>query len=141
MKVFKFFEGHLEKRRVFTNFMDAMDDYHLGDITTPIHIEEPAPPLKPFNLNLLVDVFGRLPSYAIVFEVPPDDGYESMIGTTFRNLIHGDLNIGWCFTMLTIIRNIDNTVTNINYENCDDLNMMGLVFDVNDRITIHYRER
>ena len=35
MTPFKFFEGLSIKQRVFTDWMDAMDDYHLGGIQPP----------------------------------------------------------------------------------------------------------
>lgn len=35
MKLFKFFEGQIKKERVFTDYMDRMDDYFLGGITEP----------------------------------------------------------------------------------------------------------
>jgi hypothetical protein len=144
MKTFKFFEN--KKERVFTDFMDALDDYHLLGTPSPTHhIEVPAQQLKVFNLNVLStpDVFARIPSYNVVIE-PNDYSANSIRHGTIDDLINGRFEIPWCFTSLTIRRGGETqetftSYTVITYENVDEINSRGLLFDREDSIIIsHY---
>lgn len=136
---FKFFEGKSTKRRVFTDFMDALDDYHLGNIQPTHHLEVPEPRLKPFTLNIFTDVFGRIPSYALAFESSNIDEYEVIRGTTIGQFISGELNIPWCFTELSITRISDNSHVSIHYQNVEEMDRMALIFDPLDTVTICYK--
>jgi hypothetical protein len=135
MRDFKFFQ---KEERVFTQWMDQMDDYFLGGIRHAIEV--PRPPLKPFTLNLFTEVFGRIPSYALAFESSNVDDYEVIRGTTISQFINGELNIAWCFTSLSITRVNDNSNVTITYDNVDEMDRMGLIFDTQDLATISYRQ-
>jgi len=141
MKTFKFFVNN--KERAFTQWMDEMDDYHLGGIR---HAREtPAQQLKTFNLNVLStpDMFARIPSYNIVIE-PNDYSANQIRHGTIDDLINGRFGIPWCFTSLTIRRGGETqetftSYTVITYENVDEINSRGLLFDREDSIIIsHY---
>lgn len=139
---FKFFEGPAKKERVFTDFMDALDDYHLGGIPLPTthHMEVQATRLmRPFTLNLFVEVSGRIPTFLFAIEQSSTDDYEIIRGTTLGQLTGGELNIPWCFVSLTIQRNSDNSIVRINYEDVDIIDRMGLIFDPQDLVTITYK--
>jgi hypothetical protein len=136
---FKFFEGKTTKRRVFTDFMDALDDYHLGNIQPTHHLEVPGPRLRPFTLNVHTEVFGRIPSYALAFEPSNIDDYEVIRGTTIGQFIGGELNIPWCFTELSITRISDNSHISIHYQNVEEMDRRALIFDSQDMVTICYK--
>ncbi len=142
MKTFKFFEGEATKQRVFTDFMDALDDYHLGGIPLPTthHLEEPATRLmRPFTLNVHTEVFGRIPTFLLAIESSNLDDYEVLRGTTIGILTNGELNIPWCFTELSITRISDNSNVTITYDNVDELDRRALIFDPLDTVTICYK--
>jgi len=137
---FKFFEGEATKQRVFTDFMDAMDDYHLGGIEPPTHhLEVPGPRLKPFTLNVFAEVLGRIPTFSMAFETSDLNTYEVLRGSTIGALTSGELNIPWCFTELHITRISDNSHVSIHYNNVDEMDRRGLIFDPQDRVTICYK--
>lgn len=142
MREFKFFKSE-NKERAFTQWMDEMDDYHLGGIR---HAREtPAQQLKTFNLNVLStpDMFARIPSYNIVIE-PNDYSANQIRHGTIDDLINGIFGIPWCFTSLTIRRGGETqdtftSYTVITFENVDEINSRGLLFDREDSIIIsHY---
>jgi hypothetical protein len=141
IKHFKFFEGEITKQRVFTDFMDALDDYHLGGIPLPTthHLEEPARRLKPFTLNVHTEVFGRIPTFLIAIEQSNIDDYEVLRGTTIGQLTRGELNIPWCFTEISITRISDNSVVSIHYDNVDEMDRRALIFGPQDLVTICYK--
>ena len=139
IKHFKFFEGEATKQRVFTDFMDALDDYHLGGIEPVHHLEEPARRLKPFTLNVHTEVFGRIPTFLIAIEQSNIDDYEVLRGTTIGQLTRGELNIPWCFTKISITRISDNSVVSIHYDNVDEMDRRALIFDPQDLVTICYK--
>lgn len=139
IRPFKFFEGKSTKQRVFTDFLDALDDYHLGGIQPTHHLEVPRQRLKPFTLNVFTDVFGRVPSFTLAFESSNVDDYEVIRGTTIGQIIGGELNIPWYFTEFSITRVGDNSNVTITYENVDEMNRMGLIFDPQDTVTICYK--
>ena len=138
MSTFKFFEGIAEKQRVFTDFMDALDDYHLlGNPTPTHHMEVPAPRLKPYNLNVIdTIIFGRIPRYAIAIE-PYETTLSSSLVGTISDLINGRFEIPWCFTSITIQR-CTSGIVEINYDNVDEIDRFGLIFDSRDIITVKY---
>jgi hypothetical protein len=144
---FKFFEGPAKKQRVFTDFLDALDDYHLGDIPLATHVqrgqrrEVPGPRLKPFTLNLMLfaEVLGRIPTFSMAFESSDLNTYETLRGTTIGQLTSGELGIPWCFTELHITRISDNSHVSIHYNNVDEMDRRGLIFDPQDRVTICYK--
>ena len=137
---FKFFEGGATKQRVFTDFMDAMDDYHLGGIEPPTHhLEVPGPRLKPFTLNVFAEVLGRIPTYRFLFESSDLNTYETLRGSTIGTLTSGELGIPWCFTELHVTRISDNSHVSIHYDNVDEMDRRGLIFDPQDRVTICYK--
>ena len=69
-----------KEERVFTDWMDQMDDYHLGGIRHSIEV--PGPRLKPFTLNVFAEVLGRIPTYYFLFESSDLNTYETLRGTT-----------------------------------------------------------
>jgi len=143
MSTFKFFEGKAEKQRVFTDFLDALDDYHLGGIPLPqLHMEVPATQLKAFTLNVMSNVFGRIPNYTLAFE--PDGGRMRVIDGTIDDIINCRFGIPWCFTSLTIRRGGPTQQTFleyviINYNNVEQIAGRNLVFSAEDRIIIRYK--
>lgn len=143
IKYFKFFEGEATKQRVFTNYMDAMDDYHLGGIPPPPtthHLEEPATGLmRPFTLNVHTEVFGRIPTFLLAIESSDLNDYEVIRGTTIGQLTSGELGIPWCFTQLSITRISDNSQVTITYDNVDEMDRRALIFDPQDTVTICYK--
>jgi hypothetical protein len=141
IKHFKFFEGEATKQRVLTDFMDALDDYHLGGIPLPTthHLEVPGPRLKPFTLNVFAEVLGRIPTFSMAFESSDLNTYETLRGTTIGELTSGELGIPWCFTELHITRISDNSHVSIHYNNVDEMDRRGLIFDPQDRVTICYK--
>ena len=141
IKHFKFFEGEATKQRVFTDFMDALDDYHLGGIPLPTthHLEVPGPRLKPFTLNVFAEVLGRIPTFSMAFESSDLNTYETLRGSTIGTLTSGELGIPWCFTELHITRISDNSHVSIHYDNVDEMDRRGLIFDPQDAVTICYK--
>jgi hypothetical protein len=146
IKHFKFFEGPAKKQRVFTDFMDALDDYHLGGIPLATHVqrgqrrEVPGPRLKPFTLNVFAEVLGRIPTFSMAFESSDLNTYEVLRGSTIGALTSGELNIPWCFTKLSITRISDNSLVSIHYDNVNEMDRRGLIFDPQDRVTICYKQ-
>ncbi len=138
---FKFFEGSPKKQRVFTDYLDALDDYHLGGIPLPTthHLEVPGPRLKSFTLNVFAEALGRIPNFLMAFEPSNLTDYEVLRGSTIGQLTSGELNIPWCFTELLITRISDNSLVSIHYDNVDEMDRRGLIFDPQDRVTICYK--
>jgi hypothetical protein len=140
MRDFKFLQPE-NKQRVFTDYLDALDDYHLGGIPLPTthHLEVPGPRLKPFTLNVFAEVLGRIPNFLMTFEPSNIDDYEVLRGTTIGQLTSGELNIPWCFTELLITRISDNSVVSIHYDNVNEMDRRALIFDPQDLVTICYK--
>jgi hypothetical protein len=140
IKTFKFLQPS-KKERVFTDFMDALDDYHLGGIQPPSHhIEVQATGLmRPFTLNLFANVLGRIPTHLFAIEQSNLDDYEVLRGTTLGQLTSGELGIPWCFTELSITRISDNSLVSIHYDNVGEMDRRGLIFDPQDVVTICYK--
>ena len=135
---FKFFEG--QKQRVFTDYMDAMDDYFLGGIQ---HAREiPAQQLKTFNLNVMNNPVGRIPSYNLPFT--PVGIYQTrVVNGTIQDLILGRLGIE-LFVDLTIRRGGEtqdtfSSYTILTYDNVDTMNQRGLIFDSEDMVVVRYK--
>lgn len=130
------------KKRVFTDYLDAMDDYFLGNIPTSYYMERPAQ-FKMFNLNVMLDVFGRIPSYTIAFE-PYDNNVESVYGTV-DDLINFRLSVSHQpIVELTIRRGgitqeTFSSYTIITHENVDTLNAAALIYAPEDRIIVRYK--
>ena len=141
IKHFKFFEGGPTKRRVFTDFMDAMDDYHLGGIQPPQYrtVVQDTGLMRPFTLNVFAEALGRIPTFLMAIEQSNLNDYEVLRGTTISQLISGELNIPWCFTHLSITRISDNSQITITYYNADELDRSALIFDPQDLVTICYK--
>jgi len=131
IKHFKFFEGEATKQRVFTDMMVYRIPQH--------HLEVPGPRLKPFTLNVFAEVLGRIPTYLFAFESSDLNTYENLRGTTLGQLTSGELGIPWCFTKLSITRISDNSLVSIHYNNVDEMDRRGLIFDPQDRVTICYK--
>lgn len=141
MRDFKFLQLD-KKERVFTDFMDALDDYHLGGIPLPTthHIEVQATGLmRPFTLNVFADVLGRIPTFLIAIEQSNLNDYEILRGTTLGMLTSGELGIPWCFTELSITRISDNSLVSIHYDNVQEMDRRALIFDPQDLVTICYK--
>jgi hypothetical protein len=131
IKHFKFFEGGPTKQRVFTDMMVYRIPQH--------HLEVPGPRLKPFTLNVFAEVLGRIPTFSMAFESSNLNTYETLRGTTIGQLTSGELGIPWCFTELHITRISDNSHVSIRYDNVDEMDRRGLIFDPQDRVTICYK--
>jgi hypothetical protein len=139
IKHFKFFEGPAKKQRVFTDFMDALDNYRIP-LPTTHHLEVPGPRLKPFTLNVFAEVLGRIPTFSMAFESSDFNTYETLRGSTIGTLTSGELGIPWCFTELHITRISDNSHVSIHYDNVDEMDRRGLIFDPQDAVTICYKQ-
>ena len=140
MRDFKFLQPS-KKERVFTDFMDAMDDYHLGGIPLPTNrtVVQDTGLMRPFTLNVFAEPLGRIPTYLFAFEYSDLNTYETLRGTTIGQLTSGELGIPWCFTELSITRISDNSLVSIHYNNVDEMDRRGLIFDPQDRVTICYK--
>jgi hypothetical protein len=133
MRDFKFFQ---KEERVFTQWMDEMDDYHLGGIRHAVEI--PQTQLKAFNLNVLdSNIFGRIPSYTIAIE-PDDYTVSYTFQGTIGQIIGGELGIAWCFTSMMIQRSVMDIVE-INYNSVDRLDQIGLIFQPSDSVVVRYK--
>ena len=108
-------------------------------VPTTHHLEVPGPRLKPFTLNVYTEVFGRIPTFLIAIEQSNIDDYEVLRGTTIGQLTSGELGIPWCFTELHITRISDNSHVSIHYNNVDEMDRRGLIFDPRDAVTICYK--
>jgi hypothetical protein len=118
---FKFFEGEATKQRVY--------------------IEVPATGfLRPFTLNVFAEVLGRIPTFLFAFEQIDDNDYATLHGGTIGTLTSGELGIQWCFTELHITRISDNSHVSITYDNVNEMDRRGLIFDPQDRVTICYKQ-
>ena len=93
---------------------------------------------KLFHLNVLNDVFGRIPSYPCPFE-PYDNNTEDVYGTV-GDLINGRLGIVGIFTTL-VIQRIGSGTVEITYSNIDGVNELGLIFAREDRVIVRYKRR
>ena len=77
MKDFKFFQ---RKERVFTDYMDAMDDYFLGGIQPPTRMEA-------FDLNV-IDAAGRfgIPWCFTSIRIQREHSTEDVIEINYNNV-------------------------------------------------------
>lgn len=91
---------------------------------------------KLFHLNVMNDVFGRIPSYPCPFE-PYDNNTEDVYGT-LGDVINGRLGIVGIFITLVILRRGSGNVE-INYNNVDGVNQLGLIFAREDRVIVRYK--
>jgi hypothetical protein len=118
--------------------MDALDNYRIP-LPTTHHLEVPGPRLKPFTLNVFAEVLGRIPTFSMAFESSDLNTYETLRGSTIGTLTSGELGIPWCFTELHITRISDNSHVSIHYDNVDEMDRRGLIFDPQDAVTICYK--
>jgi len=139
MRDFKFLQPS-KKERAFTDFMDALDDYHLGGIPLPTNrtVVQDTGLMRPFTLNVFAEPLGRIPTYLFAFEYSDLNTYETLRGTTIGQLTSGELGIPWCFTELLITRE-DNSFVSICYNNVREMDRRGLIFNPRDRVTICYK--
>ena len=90
-----------------------------------------------FNLNVMNNLFGRIPSRSIIIE--PDD---YTISYTFDGTV-GELfdrypGVTICVVMILIQRGFGRAIE-INHNNVDDINQQGLVFEREDRVVVRYK--
>jgi hypothetical protein len=90
-----------------------------------------------FNLNVMNNLFGRIPSRSIIIE--PDD---YTISYTFDGTV-GELfdrypGVTICVVGIIIQRG-GNRAIEVNHNNVDDINRQGLVFEPEDRIVVRYK--
>ena len=139
MRDFKFLQPS-KKERVFTDFMDAMDDYHLGGIPLPTNrtVVQDTGLMRPFTLNVFADVLGRIPTFLLAIEQSNLNDYEEHHTTTLGQLTSGELGIPWCFTELLITRE-DNSFVSICYNNVREMDRRALIFNPQDTVTICYK--
>ena len=118
---FKFFEGEATKQRVY--------------------LEAPAIGfLRPFTLNVFAEALGRIPTFLFAFEPSNLDDYATLHGGTIGTLTSGELGIPWCVIELSITRISDNSLVSIHYDNVNEMDRRGLIFDPQDRVTICYKQ-
>ena len=73
MTTFKFFEGPAKKQRVFTQWMDEMDDYHLGGIR---HATSPR-----YDDRISLDVIDFVKNYSMRNRISFDNNIARFIIT------------------------------------------------------------
>lgn len=101
--------------------------------------DNPTQPIV-FNLNVMGDnPFDRIPSYNVHIE--PYELEHTMERTgSIRNIITGVVQLPTqVFNGVLIKRRGDGEYTEINHDNVDGINQMGLIFDMNDSITFRYK--
>ena len=97
------------------------------------------PTAKTFNLNVLGDPYGRIPNYTILIE-PYEFEHTQERTASLRNIISEVVTVPThIFNGVLIRRRGDQSYVEINYDNVDELNRQGLIFDMNDDITFRYR--
>jgi uncharacterized protein (DUF608 family) len=84
------------------------------------------------------NLFGRIPTRSIIIE--PDD---YTISYTFDGTV-GELfdrypGVTICIVMILIQRGFGNRAIEINYNNVNDINRQGLVFEPEDRVVVTYK--
>jgi hypothetical protein len=98
---------------------------------------EPDKQIKVFNLNVLGNPLGRVPSYNVYVE--PYEFEQTMeVKGSIRDIITGLIQVPMVFNGMVITR-VDGSHTEINYQNVDRVNQRGLLFDINDRLIIRHR--
>jgi hypothetical protein len=103
----------------------------------PFKFFEPDKQIKVFNLNVLDNPFGRVPSYYVYIEPYEFEQTQELTGS-IRDIVTGLIQVPIIFNSMVITR-VDGSPTEINYNNIDGVNQRGLLFDINDRLTIRYR--
>jgi len=139
MRDFKFLQPS-KKERVFTDFMDAMDDYHLGGIPLPTNrtVVQDTGLMRPYTLKMYVEPLGRISTFLMAIESSNLNDHEELRTTTIGQLTSGNLGIPWCFTSLTI-RCVDNSLVSIYYHNVREMDRRGIIFNPQDEVTIVYK--
>jgi len=135
---FKFFEGGPTKQRVFTDFMDAMDDHHLGGIPLPTNrtVVQDTGLMRPYTLKMYAGP--SISTFLMAIEQSNLNDHEELRTTTIGQLTSGNLGIPWCFTSLTI-RCIDNSLVAIYYHNVREIDRREIIFNPQDEVTIVYK--
>ncbi len=91
-----------------------------------------------FNLNVMTNLFGRIPSRGIIIE--PDDytithTFDGTVGELFDRY-PGGVTIR---VVGIIIQRGGSRAIEINHNNVNDINQRGLVFEREDRVVVRYK--
>jgi len=90
-----------------------------------------------FNLNVMTNLFGRIPSRGIIIE--PDDYTTSYtFDGTVGELFDRYPGVTICIVMILIQRGFGRAIE-INHNNVNDINQQGLVFEPEDRVVVRYK--
>ena len=92
-----------------------------------------------FNLNVMDDMFGRIPSYNVHIEPYELEHTDECTGS-IRDIITGVVQLPTQIFNGVLIKRRDGEYTEINYDNVRGVNDRNLIFDINDRITLRYRD-
>jgi hypothetical protein len=90
-----------------------------------------------FNLNVMTDLFGRIPSRSIIIE-PDDHTISYTFDGTVGELFDRYPGVTICVVMILIQRGFGRAIE-INHNNVDDINRQGLVFEREDRVVVRYK--
>jgi hypothetical protein len=97
------------------------------------------PTVRTFHLNVLGDLYGRLPNYTLFIEPYELEHTQERTGS-IRNIITGIVTVPThIYNGVLIKRRGDGSHVEINYHNVGELNQRGLIFDMNDSVTFRYR--
>jgi hypothetical protein len=93
---------------------------------------------KTFNLNIMEDPLSRIPSYNVYIE-PYEFNVHMEHTDSICNIINGVTILPTMIFNGVLLKRRDGSYTEINHNNVDELNQQGLIFDMNDRITLRYK--
>lgn len=140
MKDFKFLQQNKEER-MFTQWMDEMDDYHLGGIQRV----EGERDVRMFHLNVMWDINRRIPYYPLAFEQEVLFNNRTCVAEgNLEDLINGRFGVIEKYIQLTIRRggptqDTFSSYTVISYNNVNEVNTRGLIFQLEDRVIVRYK--
>ncbi len=139
MKDFKFLQQNKEER-VFTQWMDDMDDYHLGGIQRV----EGERDVRMYHLNVMWDINRRIPHYSLPFEQEVLFNRTCVAEGNIEDLINGRFGVIEKYLQLTIRRggptqDTFSSYTVISYNSVNEVNTRGLIFQLEDRVIVRYK--
>ena len=92
-----------------------------------------------FRLNVMDDSIVRVPGYNVYIEPYELEHTDERTGS-IRDMINGVVQLPTQIFNGVLIKRRDGEYTEINYDNVRWVNDRNLVFDLNDRITLRYRD-
>ena len=92
-----------------------------------------------FRLNVMDDSIVRVPGYNVHIEPYELEHTDERTGS-IRDMINGVVQLPTQIFNGVLIKRRDGEYTEINYDNVRWVNDRNLVFDLNDKITLRYRD-